>query len=249
MDFDGRLAILRREGERLAAAAERAGLDAPVPTCPEWTVRDLVRHIGGIHRWAATIVREARLKPFDPYPELEKAWPADAELLEWFRSGHADLVGVLEAAPLDLQCFTVLRGDSPRDFWARRQAHETGMHRADAESASGAIGAFAADQAVDGIEEMLFGFATRPGSRLACDPPRKVSLSVTDARGEWTVYIGAEGPRAERGAVAAAECRVSATASDLFLLLWNRVGVHQVQVTGDVGLLDLWRDTVQIRWR
>jgi uncharacterized protein (TIGR03083 family) len=249
VDFDGRLAILRREGERLAAAASRAGFDAPVPTCPEWTVRDLVRHVGGIHRWAATIVREARPKPFDPYPELEKAWPADGELLSWFRLGHAELVRVLEAAPVDLQCFTVLRGDPPREFWARRQAHETGMHRADAESASGAITAFAADQAVDGVEEMLFGWATRHGSRLSCDPPRSISLATTDAPGDWVIRIAAEGPRAERGATPDADCRVSSTASDLFLLLWNRIGVHQVHVQGDVSLLDLWRDTVQIRWR
>jgi uncharacterized protein (TIGR03083 family) len=249
VDFDGRLAVLRVEGERLADAASRAGFDAPVPTCPGWSVRDLVRHIGGIHRWAATMVREARPKPFDPYPELEKAWPADAELLAWFRAGHIELVRVLEAAPADLDCFSVLRIDPPRDAWARRQAHETGMHRVDAESASGSITAFAADQAVDGIEEMLFGFATRPGSRLTCDPPRSISLSTTDARSEWTVHIAAEGPRAERGTTAAADCRVSATASNLFLLLWNRIGVHAVQVEGDPSVLDLWRDTVQVRWR
>ena len=249
MDFAARLAIVRSEGERLASAAELASFDAPVPTCPDWQVRDLVRHVGGIHRWAATIVREARPRPFDPFPELEAAWPADAELLGWFRDGHAELVRVLEAAPVDLECFAIFRDQPPREFWARRQAHETGMHRADAEAASGAITPFDVDQAVDGIEEMLFGFATRAGSRLVSESPRTVAFFAVDAAREWSVRIGPDGPHAERGGAQDANCRVSASASDLFLLMWNRIGVHQVEVLGDPAALDLWRDTVQVRWR
>jgi len=249
MDFADRLTIVRAEGERLASAAERAGLDAQVPTCPGWQVRDLVRHIGGIHRWAATIVAEARPRPFDPFPDLEKAWPADRDLLQWFRTGRADLVRVLETAAPDLECFAIFRDQPPREFWARRQAHETGMHRADAEAASGPISPFAPDQAVDGIEEMLFGFATRRGSQLSSETARTITFSALDAGGEWTVHIGPDAPRAERGGAADASCRVRGTASDLFLLMWNRVGVDQVEVEGDPGALEVWRDTVQVRWR
>ncbi len=249
MDFDAHVSIVRGEGERLARAAERAGLDAAVPTCPDWQVRDLVRHIGGIHRWAATIVREARPRPFDPFPDLEKAWPNDNDLMGWFRDGHAELVRVLETAPIDLECFAILRDQPPRDFWARRQAHETGMHRADAEAASGAITPFAADQAVDGIEEMLFGFATRPGSRLTSQSPMTVVFQAVDVAGEWTVSIGPDAPHAQRGTAADPSCLVRGTASNLFLLVWNRVGLDQVEVVGDPGAVGLWRSGVQVRWR
>lgn len=249
MDFAERVAILRREGDQLARAAHRAGFDAPVPTCPGWQVRDLVRHIGGIHRWAATIVREARPRPFDPFPELEAAWPADAELLGWFHQGHSELVRVLEAAPPDLDCFAIFRDQPPREFWARRQAHETGMHRADAEAASGDITPYAMGQAVDGIEEMLFGFATRSGSRLVSETPRTLAFEAVDAACEWTVQIGPETPEAKIGSVADPDCRVRASASDLFLLLWNRRGRDRVQLEGDPSALELWRTTVQVRWR
>jgi uncharacterized protein (TIGR03083 family) len=249
VDFEEHLAILQREGERLASAAERAGFEAAVPTCPDWSVRDLVRHIGGIHRWAETIVREARPKPFDPFPELEQAWPSDVELLDWFRAGHAALLQTLQAAPHDLDCFTVLRLDAPREFWARRQAHETGMHRADADSASGTVSTFETNQAVDGIEELLFGFLIRPRSQLRSDSPRTVWLHADDADRDWLVRVGSDGPAVEPRAEPGAECRLSGTASNLFLLLWNRVGPEAVNVQGDAGLLDLWRTAVQVRWR
>ena len=37
--------------------ADRAGLRGGVPTCPDWTVRNLIAHQGMVHRWAAAIVR------------------------------------------------------------------------------------------------------------------------------------------------------------------------------------------------
>ena len=45
MEVGEHLDALRREGELLAAAAERSDLDTPIPTCPEWRMRDLVRHV------------------------------------------------------------------------------------------------------------------------------------------------------------------------------------------------------------
>ena len=86
MEIAEHIAIVQREGELLALAAQRTSLDAPVPTCPDWTLRDLVRHVGGVHRWAATIVSESRGRPHDPFAELEAFWPSDAGLVDWFRA-------------------------------------------------------------------------------------------------------------------------------------------------------------------
>src|SRR5690349_7557529 len=150
METAEHIAILRREGERLAAAAARTSLDAAIPSCPDWSLRDLLRHLSGVHYWATTIVSEARSRPFDPFRELEGKWPADDELVQWFAQGHAALVAALEAAPDTLECFAFLPAPSPRAFWARRQAHETGIHRADVERASGTITSFEREQALDG---------------------------------------------------------------------------------------------------
>src|SRR5690349_20973843 len=56
-------AYVERGGGLLARAAGVAGEGAGVPTCPGWTVGDLVRHTGTFHRWAARIVREGLAGP------------------------------------------------------------------------------------------------------------------------------------------------------------------------------------------
>lgn len=125
---------LRQDGTLLADAAQRACLDGAVPPCPDWRVRDLVRHQGTVHRWATRFVAEGRIQP---EPITARTPADDAELLAWFRDGHERLVSALETAPPDLECWYFLRADSPLGFWARRQAHETAVHRVDAEIAAG----------------------------------------------------------------------------------------------------------------
>ncbi|WP_442817717.1 maleylpyruvate isomerase N-terminal domain-containing protein [Streptomyces sp. NBC_01591] len=39
-----------------AAVASATGLDAQVPTCPEWKLLDLARHLGGAHRGPGKVV-------------------------------------------------------------------------------------------------------------------------------------------------------------------------------------------------
>jgi len=132
-------------------------------------------------------------------------------------------------------------------FWARRQAHETGIHRADAESPSGTGGitAFAPDFALDGIEEMLTGFLGRPdGERV--DPPRTLYLQATDTVGQWLVRLGEQVEVAREPGEA--DCSVRAPASDLHLLLWNRRPAEGLDVEGDDSVLTSWREAVQIRW-
>jgi uncharacterized protein (TIGR03083 family) len=188
------------------------------------------------------------MQPIDGFEGLVGAWPPDAELVDWFRQGHTNLVRVLEAADPDLQCWTFLPAPSPLAFWARRQAHETGIHRADAESASGsAITSYEPAVAVDGIDELLRAFVPRPRGKLRADPPRSVHVHATDAPGEWLVR--AHPDRVEvLQEHAVADCSVSGPASDLYLLVWNRRTPDGLAVEGDRSLLELWRERVQVRW-
>lgn len=252
---------LRSSGELMAKAAEQAGFDAEIPTCPGWRMRDLLRHTGGVHRWAAAHVREARSRPVEE-GDLEKftgGWPPDAELAGWFRSGAAALAAVLEEAPDDLECWAFLPAPSPRAFWARRQAHETAMHRVDAESALGGDTVpVEAEFAADGLDELLLGFAARPGGGVVTPAERTLLLEATDLRARWLVRLtagGGEGGRGdvvvskEPGEAGAAECVVRGAAAELYPLMWNRRAPEGLDLGGDAGVLALWREQVRIRWR
>lgn len=250
MKISEHIDALRREGTLLADTAAATAPDSPVPTCPDWQLRDLVLHTGQVHRWAAAHVTHGHLKPLDE-AEQQAAWgptPPDTGLVDWFREGHADLVATLEQAPADLTCWTFLPAPTPLAFWARRQAHETAVHRVDAESAAGRIAtptptAFA----LDGIEELVGGFLVRAGARLRSEQPRTLLVRPTDGADSWLVRISQDPVTVERG-TGPADCTVSGTAHELYLLLWNRIPVTQAEASGDRTLLDLWRETAQIRW-
>ncbi|CAL9380676.1 hypothetical protein SUDANB176_01054 [Streptomyces sp. enrichment culture] len=243
MDTSWFLEILDKEGQLLATAAEEAGVDATVPTCPDWRMRDLLRHTGAVHRWAAGFVadRQAAPRPMGEPPETD-----DAELVDWYRAGHRRLLDVLTGAAPDVECFTFLPGaPSALDFWARRQAHETAVHRFDAESArGGAPTPVATDFAVDGIDELLRGFHARGKSRVRTERPRVLRVRVTDADAVWTVRLSPEPPVTVRDGFGDAECELAGPAERLYLALWNRLPLPEA--SGDPALAALWRDTSAI---
>jgi uncharacterized protein (TIGR03083 family) len=238
---------LEREGRLLAEAAGRAGLDAPVPSCPEWKVRNLLRHTGGVHRWATSIVTG----PLPERPDFanddtdDSAWPGDASLLSWFVEGHVALVAALRRAPDDLDCYTFLPNMTPKVHWTRRQSHETAMHRADAQLAAGDTPSFDAAFAADGIAELFEGFFPRGyRKRLRSDDPTTIAVVASDVDDAWLVRVGPEGAVAERGSrdgggseqLRDANATVSGSASDLYLTLWNR--------RAD----DAWPPAVKVGW-
>lgn len=254
MEVPEHVAALQREGDLLATAAEGVDLDTPIPTAPEWRMRDLLRHMGDVHRWARGHVAEGRMLPIgrEDLPAVAGPLPEDGRLLDWFREGHARLVQTLASADPETQCWSFLPAPSPLAFWARRQAHETGIHRVDAEGASGRITPFATDVALDGIDELLLGFFGRPSDQR--DPaPRTLHVHATDADGdgdgdgEWMVDIHAEGLETRRGHQAA-DAVVRGSSSDLFVFLWNRRSAADLEVEGDASLLRVWKDHAQIHW-
>lgn len=240
MEISEHIQVVDREGRLLARAAAEAGPDAKVPTCPEWQVRDLLRHTGMVHRWAAAFITERRTSyrlGGEP-PELD-----GAALVEWFREGHAALVATLGAAPPDVECWAFLPAPAPLAFWARRQAHETTVHRVDAEAArGGAPSPVGTAFAVDGIEELLLGLHARERSRVRSGVPRVLRVRATDVPGgaSWTVRLGEGPPATERGATAPADCEVAGPAAALYLSLWNRLPFPEV--TGDRSVAELWRE-------
>ena len=173
-DVPGYVGGLRRQGEMLASAAQRAGLATAVPSCPGWAVRDLLRHTGYVHRWATGFVAEGLTRLGGASEEeILSQGPADAQLPGWFGEGHAALVRALVAAPPDLECWTFLAAPSPQAFWARRQAHETAVHREDAEQAA---------RARPGTSSTPGPAGRRPGPAPARRGPRRTSRAAARRR-------------------------------------------------------------------
>ena len=117
--------MLRRQGDLLADAAERAGLDATVPPCPPWQVKDLLRHTGYIHRWATRHVTEC---PDDVWTGRRKRKyaggrrrPRIARLVPRRRRRPAETLSKRRSRPGSVPTF--MAAPSPLAFWARRQAH------------------------------------------------------------------------------------------------------------------------------
>ncbi|MGR3937175.1 maleylpyruvate isomerase family mycothiol-dependent enzyme [Streptomyces sp. BRA346] len=236
--------VLDREGHLMADAAGKAGTDARVPTCPEWQVRELLSHTGRVHRWATRYVTEGLTEGMRPGdgPELD-----GAELVAWFREGHRALVKALTDADPDLECFAFLPAPSPLAFWARRQAHETAIHRVDAESALGADHSpFDPAFAADGIDELLTRFHGRERSRVRMDTPRTLRLRATDTDDVWTVRLSEEPPHTTRGAEGDADCELTGPVGELYLVAWNRLPYSALSGKGDLSLAQVWREQSQV---
>ncbi|MFI7137432.1 maleylpyruvate isomerase family mycothiol-dependent enzyme [Streptomyces massasporeus] len=236
------LQALETEGRLLAAAAEESGTEAKVPACPGWQVRDLLRHTGAVHRWAAAYVAEqvTERRPLAEPTDLD-----GAELIAWYRDSHRRLVGTLAGASPDVECFAFLPAPSPLAFWARRQAHETAVHRADAESArGGAPTEVTPEFATDGVDELLRGFHARSRSRVRTPEPRVLRIRAEDTGAVWTLRLSPEPPVTTRDEAGEAECELSAPAGQLYLALWNRAPLPSA--TGDQALATLWREASAI---
>jgi uncharacterized protein (TIGR03083 family) len=234
---DEYLEAIIRESAALADAAERAGLGSRVPSCPDWTVAELVAHVGEVQQWARVTVEE-RASERISRRTLPGA-PTGAELLPWFRSQAPALVRLLAATDTATPVWS-WADDRTAHFWYRRQANEAAVHRWDAQNAAGQAEPIETRLAADGVDEALgmLGFRARD---QVVGSGETVHLHCTDTPtgvgGEWLVTLQPDGPQIERrhekGDVAA-----RGTASDLDLFVWGRVPGSTLEVFGDASLLD-----------
>jgi uncharacterized protein (TIGR03083 family) len=182
--------------------------------------------------------------------EVVGGWPGDDELIGWYRESHAQLVAALRDADPRLECFTFLDVPSPLAMWARRQAHETAIHRVDAELAgSAAVSPVAAGFAADGIDELLACFITRDSKRLYADPPRILRVH---AHRHWRRVARDlhTGPVAtvHNGPPQPADATIRGSADNLYLALWSRRDTSGLPTSGDPATLTHFLDNVHIRW-
>jgi uncharacterized protein (TIGR03083 family) len=223
------LVALRSDGAALANAA-RINLDADVPSCPGWTMRDLVIHTAGVYKNRNEIVKDLITEPHftdETPPEGEEKHVA------WFESRLAELAGTLDASDPAARAWNWSDGEQVVSFWHRRMAQETAVHRWDAQNAVGDPAPVAPDLAADGIDELLYAFME--GDR-SVGPDRSVHIHCADpdleTGGEWLVVM-TEGKAGVSREHAKGDCALRGSASDLLLALWGRLPLDDVEVLGD----------------
>lgn len=240
-------AALQRDGGAVAGTPAEH-LDLAVPSCPGWTVRDLIVHLGGVHRWAATFLADGP-ESTSRFAPIEDDAPAGAAVTAWYRDRLDDLVAELGRHDAD-QPARAFTGRATAGFWMRRQAHETAVHRWDAENASNAALPVESLLAGDGIEEWAEVFAGRFLARGPGLPDelvgRAVHLHGTDReRAEWTLTLERDSVAVARGHTKA-DAALRGSTSDLYLALWRRVPLADLDVLGDGGVATALLDAVQV---
>ena len=236
---------------RFADAVAEADLQAAVPACPGWTVRDLVVHLGNVHAWAATIVETgAFAQPHGDDPGSHKP----RVVSQWYAGKAEDLFRVLRATDPDRPAWNFAFGHGAAGFWRRRQMHETTIHAVDLEQATGATPRIAAEVATDGVDEVLTVMLHRMhdrGHAAALSAP--LSLLCEDTGRAWTLTprpapdetsVPAQPRRAGTGPTPAPAPLVvdrrhpradlvSAPAAVLYQALWKRTPYDGLQRFGD----------------
>jgi uncharacterized protein (TIGR03083 family) len=227
----------------MRAAAVEAGPDAPVPTCPQWTVRDLARHLVRVQQWSG---RALLTDPEGESPQREEP-PADwDELLSWWDQQAGTLVDTLRKLGPEAPAW-VFDPKAPRTvgWWARRQAHEVAIHRLDAAHAlAGSDGADAVptlvydpEFAADGVDEGLHVGVSRRTLREGVTVSGDVLFHAADAGRAWLVTLTPGEPLrigdAEPGIDAGAS--VVGTADAVYRAVWGRPS-HAVR-GGDPALI------------
>lgn len=264
LSVEDHLRGLAQAVELLRSAGSAAGLDARVETVPDWTVGDVIAHLGGVHRWATGIIEGA---PRVDTAAAAATGRAGGDLVRWLGAGAQALESALRAAPDDLDVWFFLNdAPAPRAAWARRQCHESTIHAVDAVSGSTHTVPAAAEigldpgLAADGVDELVCGMATQEAATLRVDRPFQVELRASDTGDVWRLGLSSGPVTAVRGvqpldadepapdepeADMSLEAVVTGTAAQLYLGLWNR-GTELHCEGRDV--LALWRDQMRVTW-
>jgi uncharacterized protein (TIGR03083 family) len=217
----------------------RDGLDVTVPWIPDWTARDLIGHLGTVHRWATAILAAGHAER--PGPQTREAPPDDA-LLDWYAAGLSALVTTLRTTRPDAPAWHMSpAAEQVAASWARRQAHELLVHRMDLEVAAGVPNAWV-DPALaeDGVDELLTIIVPRwAHTEPLISAESSTAVTSTDTGRSWSV-------RVRRGAVTVTpvptgheDAHLEAPATQLLLRLWGRPA--EVVLAGDPGAEALLR--------
>ncbi|EOD69871.1 maleylpyruvate isomerase family mycothiol-dependent enzyme [Amycolatopsis vancoresmycina] len=247
LSHDRLAGALVAEADRFGTAIAGADPQLRVPTCPEWTLRDLAWHVGLAYHKSAVIIasRPTGYVPFDAVTVDDP--PAFAALGGWLRDGAERLVAAVAEVGPETPTST-WTPDRRAGFWTRRLAHETVVHRADAAFATGAPYDVDGDLAADGISEgldLVAVFSRQPHPALDRTPLQGTGETLlfhaTDPELGRLVRRTPSGVEVAQG-TGAADVVVEGRAADLLLALTRRLAADdpRLTVSGDAALFEHW---------
>lgn len=225
---------------RFASAIERGDLHATVPSCPGWDLSRLTQHLGQIHRWAAFCVAHGRAPGDAEAAALESYQPEGAA--DWMRAGAAELASILRAVDPAGPTWHPFPVDRVASVWPRRMAHETAMHRWDAELAVGSPTPIDPHLASDGIDEYFELAVPRLAKRDGVElPTQSLHVHCTDVEGEWLVWTD-DGEYRMTRAHEKGDAALRGPAEAILLRLWGRESgrADELSPVGDESALDAW---------
>jgi uncharacterized protein (TIGR03083 family) len=231
---------LSADATRFADVLETATLDLPIQACPGWDLSRLAEHLGYIHRWANFCATQARPPSADEAERLDPFEPDRAA--PWLREGAAVLVAALRDLDPDAPTWHPFPVDRIARVWPRRQAHETAMHRWDAERAAGMDATIDPDLASDGIDEYFEIALPRLIARGKVQlPSGSLHVHCTDVDGEWLVSSETGEFRMIR-AHQKGDAALRGPAEPILLQLWGRASDRAAELSpvGDETVLEAW---------
>ncbi|AKK25782.1 maleylpyruvate isomerase family mycothiol-dependent enzyme [Mycobacterium sp. EPa45] len=248
MDF---ATALIAENAAFADLLRDADLSIPVPTCPEWTLEQLMRHVGRGDRWCGQIVAEQSMDFIDPRTVEGGKPPAGRDNeIAWLQAGPRQLIDAVAATGADTLVWTFL-GPRPAAWWIRRRLHEIVVHRADAAIALGVDYTVDPALAADAITEWLERVEIQADEEGPAGGDRPVGdglsihLHATDSglggAGEWTILGRPDGIAVEQGH-GKATVALRGPARDLLLAVVRRRSAAEegIEIFGDAGVWDTW---------
>ncbi|MFG3699837.1 maleylpyruvate isomerase family mycothiol-dependent enzyme [Micromonospora sp. NPDC047620] len=237
------IGALRADGPAFAAAVAEAPPETPVLSCPGWTVADLTLHLAAIYRWVHSFAGAGAAAPAPGRPERIEPESGVAPLRLW-QQAYDQLMTMFDALDPEAPAWNWAPQPKKAGFWPRRMAHETAVHRWDAQLAIAAGEPVEAKLAADGVSEVLDTWLPAGRRRTAGQWHGVVQLSAVDAAQQWFLRLRGEGVALLDTATILdhddhhARAQVSGTASDLLLALWGRVSFDTLDVAGDHTLLE-----------
>ncbi|WP_163552051.1 maleylpyruvate isomerase family mycothiol-dependent enzyme [Candidatus Frankia alpina] len=230
------LAVIEAEGLALLATTS-AHLDSPVPTCPGWSSRRLLRHVGRLLHSVSVVVPRGTTDPPPPNPPA----PTDDEgLVAYYRRALDDLLRALRQTDPAAAAWNHTGVAPPvAGFWHRRLAQELTVHRWDADNAIGAAHLPTAEVAADGVDELLT--VLLPGNRAHASTGLAdggVHVHLTDVEGEWLVALAGNDVTVTREH-AKRDAALRGPAPTVLLALWGRLPFEHPDLAafGDEALL------------
>ncbi|MET9225257.1 maleylpyruvate isomerase family mycothiol-dependent enzyme [Lentzea sp. NPDC003310] len=233
LSFPDLLRLIDERTKAFIAAVD--DLDAPVPTCPGWTVFDLVQHLGdGRRKWAEIVAAG----PSDTPPDRTPVEAPREGLAEWMTESTRLLIAALEAAGPDQGCWNWW-GDSQSPptvaTAARRQLHEIAAHTYDAQVAAGKPEPIPAEIAVDGVDEFLL-------TCFSTSSPWPHEPAVVDYRldegGSWRISMSANGARVVEAGDDVADASAEGAAHDFLMVFYGRGSLEPLKIDGNAEVLD-----------